>query len=336
MNDTSPGIAVLGAGSWGTALAMQLTRAGCRVSLWGRDKQLIERMRDERFNPAYLSEFELPEQVFPEPSLELATAAAEHVLLACPSHGFRPLLYSIRNFLGTQSGVIWASKGFEPGTGRFLHQVAEELLGAERKLAVITGPSFAREVALDLPTAVTVAANDNGFGQLVARALHAGNFRAYTTDDMLGAELGGAVKNVMAVATGICDGMALGDNARAALVTRGMAELMRLGRLLGARPETMMGLSGMGDLVLTCTGDQSRNRRLGLALGRGQPLAQALEEIGQVVEGVHTSEEVMRLAGKHQVEMPITEQVYGILHKGGNPKNAVRLLLGREQKAESG
>jgi glycerol-3-phosphate dehydrogenase (NAD(P)+) len=202
-------------------------------------------------------------------------------------------------------------------------------------LAVITGPSFAREVAQDLPTAVTVASNHESFGQCVARTFHAGNFRAYTTDDMIGAELGGAVKNVMAVATGICDGMALGDNARAALVTRGMAEMMRLGRVMGARPETMMGLAGMGDLVLTCTGDQSRNRRLGLAMGRGQSVEQALADIGQVVEGVKTSEEVMRLAQQHNIEMPITEQVFGMIHKGWSPQKGVSVLLSREQKAES-
>lgn len=334
MNDAPPRIAVLGAGSWGTALAMQLARAGCRVALWGRDEQRIIQMREERVNPAYLSEFELPEQIEPEPSLELAVTASEHVLLACPSHGFQALLKSAKQFLGEQSGVVWASKGFDPGTGYLLHQVAEDLLGKERMLALITGPSFAREVALDLPTAVTVASNNEAFGQCVARTFHAGNFRAYTTDDMIGAELGGAVKNVMAVATGICDGMQLGDNARAALITRGMAEMMRLGRLMGARPETMMGLAGMGDLVLTCTGDQSRNRRLGLALGTGQSVAAALEEIGQVVEGVKTSEEVMRLAGKLQVETPITEQVFGIIHKGWNPQTAVRVLLSREQKAE--
>jgi glycerol-3-phosphate dehydrogenase (NAD(P)+) len=182
---------------------------------------------------------------------------------------------------------------------------------------------------------VTVASNNESFGLYVAKIFHSGNFRAYTTDDMVGAELGGAVKNVMAVATGICDGMRLGDNARAALVTRGMAELMRLGRLMGARPETMMGLAGMGDLVLTCTGDQSRNRRLGLALGKGQTVEGALAEIGQVVEGVNTSEEVMRLAGQLGVETPITEQVFGIIHKGWNPQKAVGALLSREQKSEN-
>ena len=334
MNKSTPGIAVLGAGSWGTALAMQLARAGCHVALWGRDSERITRMREIRFNPTYLSEFELPEQIVPEPSLEKAVATAEHVLLACPSHGFQHLLTAVKEFLGPRSGVVWASKGFEPGTGRLLHRVAEELLGTERMLAAITGPSFAREVAMDLPTAVTVASNHEKFGQCVAGTFHAGNFRAYTTDDMVGAELGGAVKNVMAVATGICDGMELGDNARAALVTRGMAEMMRLGRVMGARPETMMGLAGMGDLVLTCTGDQSRNRRLGLALGKGQTIQQALADINQVVEGVITSMEVMRLAEEHKVEMPITEQVFGILHKNGNPQKAVRVLLSREQKSE--
>lgn len=201
-------------------------------------------------------------------------------------------------------------------------------------MAVVTGPSFASEVARDLPTAVTVAGNEPEYTTHVARSLHGGNFRAYTSEDMVGAELGGAVKNVLAVATGISDGMALGDNARAALVTRGLAEMMRLGSALGARPKTLMGLAGMGDLVLTCTGNLSRNRRLGLALGQGQVMAGAVREIGQVVEGVGTAAEVWRLAQMHAVSMPISEQVYGILHEGRDPAECVRCLLGREQKPE--
>ena len=199
----------------------------------------------------------------------------------------------------------------------------------------MTGPSFAKEVAADLPTAVTVAGTQPEYCEKIARALHGGNFRAYTSDDIIGAELGGSVKNVLAIATGICDGMSLGDNARAALVTRGLAEMMRLGRVLGAREQTLTGLTGMGDLVLTCTGDLSRNRRLGLALGAGKSIEQALEEIGQVVEGIKTAEEVWRLSRRHGVEMPIAEQVYGILYEGRNPKECVRDLLSREQKQET-
>jgi glycerol-3-phosphate dehydrogenase (NAD(P)+) len=214
--------------------------------------------------------------------------------------------------------------------------VARDVLGADSPLAVVTGPSFAVEVARNLPTAVTVAATDPDYAVVIASILHGGNFRAYTSDDIIGAELGGAVKNVLAVATGICDGLGLGDNARAALITRGLAEMMRLGQALGARQKTLTGLAGMGDLVLTCTGDLSRNRRLGLALGAGTSLQQALDDIGQVVEGVGTSEEVMRLGERYGVELPISQQVHGIIHLGWNPSEGVRRLLAREQKSEHG
>jgi glycerol-3-phosphate dehydrogenase (NAD(P)+) len=230
--------------------------------------------------------------------------------------------------------VAWACKGFEPGSGRLLHQVAAELLPDNVPLAIVTGPSFAKEVAMNLPTAVTVAGPDEAFTEAMASALHGGRFRAYTSDDMIGAELGGAVKNVMAVATGICDGMSLGDNARAALITRGLAEMMRLGRALKARPETLMGLAGAGDLILTCTGDLSRNRQLGLLLGKGRTLEQALAEIGQVVEGVNSAAEVQRLALQHDINMPISEEVNGIIHNGWNPVEGVARLMARVQKAE--
>jgi len=209
-----------------------------------------------------------------------------------------------------------------------------ELLPESTPLAIVTGPSFAKEVAMNLPTAVTVAGPDSDFTGIMAAALHGGRFRAYTSDDMIGAELGGAVKNVMAVATGICDGMELGDNARAALITRGLAEMMRLGAALNAKPETLMGLAGAGDLILTCTGDLSRNRRLGLKLGKGKKLEQALDEIGQVVEGVNSAAEVQRLAIQHKVNMPITEQVNGIIHHDWDPAQGVARLMAREQKAE--
>jgi glycerol-3-phosphate dehydrogenase (NAD(P)+) len=208
------------------------------------------------------------------------------------------------------------------------------LLGPDTPLAVVTGPSFASEVARDMPTAVTVAGNDSAYTAKVAKSLHAGSFRAYTSEDMVGAELGGAVKNVLAIGTGICDGLGLGNNARAALITRGLAEMMRLGGALGARPETLMGLAGMGDLVLTCTGEESRNRRLGLALGRGETLETAQASIGQVVEGVAAALEVRRLALHHGIKMPISKQVHGILHEGWNPEEGVRRLLAREQKPE--
>jgi glycerol-3-phosphate dehydrogenase (NAD(P)+) len=326
-------VAVLGAGSWGTALAMQIARGGHGALLWGRSADHIAQINEQRRNARFFPELELPPGLVGEPSLQRALERADLVLLAVPSHAFKGLLEQIAPHLG-QRGITWACKGFEPGSGRLLHEVALGLLGPAASLAVVTGPSFAVEVALDLPTAVTVAGTDEDYTRRVARVLHAGNFRAYTSSDMIGAELGGAVKNVLAIATGISDGMGLGNNTRAALVTRGLAEMMRLGHPMGARPETLMGLAGLGDLVLTCTGEESRNRRLGLALGRGQNLDAGLAEIGQVVEGVGAASEVMRLARRHEVKMPISEQVHGIIHRGWNPAVGVRRLLAREQKAE--
>jgi glycerol-3-phosphate dehydrogenase (NAD(P)+) len=335
MSDTAPTIAVLGSGSWGTALAIQLARNGSRVLLWGIDTDCLAAIRATGENAEFLPGVKLPENVSAVDSLETAITQADHVLVVTPSHAFGDVIANCRPWLRPQAGVAWACKGFEPGSGRLLHDVARELLGPERRVAVVTGPSFAVEVARNLPTAVTVAGNNETFTEDIARALHGGSFRAYTSDDMVGAALGGAVKNVLAVATGICDGMQLGDNARAALITRGLAEMMRLGRAMNARPETLMGLAGMGDLVLTCTGDLSRNRRLGLALGRGQGVDEAVREIGQVVEGVQTAAEVHRLAGQYQVSMPISAQVYGIIHEGWSPTEGVSRLLAREQKAES-
>lgn len=327
-------MAVLGAGSWGTALAMQLARNGHPVALWARDQRQVELMQEQGENPAFLPGIALPELVQATASLKQAVSNSDFVLLAVPSHAFAQLLDQIRPLVGPEQGISWACKGFEPGTGRLLHEVALEKFPAGISLAAITGPSFAIEVARSLPTAVTVAGNDTEFCEQVAQALHGGSFRAYSSTDLVGAELGGAIKNVLAVATGIGDGMGLGDNARAALITRGLAEMMRLGQALGAQRETMTGLAGMGDLVLTCTGDLSRNRRLGLALGRGDSIEQALADIGQVVEGVGAAEEVHRLAGQHQLSMPISEQIYGILHLGWNPEESVRRLLARQQKAE--
>jgi glycerol-3-phosphate dehydrogenase (NAD(P)+) len=325
---------VLGAGSWGTALALQLDRSGSRCILWGRDPELLSSIASSGRNNRYLPDIDIPASIELETDMLAAVKAADHVLLAIPSYAFAETIDTIRDVLIPGQGVAWACKGFEPGSGRLLHQVAAELLPVGVPLAIVTGPSFAKEVAANLPTAVTVAGSDKIFTDVIAGALHGGRFRAYTSDDMIGAELGGAVKNVMAVATGVCDGMALGDNARAALITRGLAEMMRLGLALQARPETLMGLAGAGDLILTCTGDLSRNRQLGLKLGQGKSLKQALDEIGQVVEGVNSAAEVQRLANQYEINMPISEQVNGIIHKGWNPVEGVARLLAREQKAE--
>ncbi len=334
MSIESPVIAVLGAGSWGTGLALQLDRSGSRCLLWDRDTGNLLKIRKDRANDRYLPGINIPESIIIETDIHAAVRAADHVLLVTPSHAFATMISTILPDLSPGFGVAWACKGFEPGSGRLLHHVATELLPEGTPQAIVTGPSFAREVALNLPTAVTVAGPDPEFTKVMANALHGGRFRAYTSDDIIGAELGGAVKNVMAVATGICDGMKLGDNARAALITRGLAEMMRLGEALNARRETLMGLAGAGDLILTCTGDQSRNRQLGLKLGAGKTVEQAVEEIGQVVEGVRAAAEVQRLAIEYDINMPISEQVNGIIHKGWDPSEGVARLLARQQKAE--
>lgn len=334
-SDAGPLFAVLGAGSWGTALSMQLMRSGSRVALWDWDREHIDAIARARRNEKFLPEHPLPEKLLVEPELETAVRMADEILIVVPSHAFVDILEQIEPWLKPGQGIAWACKGLEPGTGQFLHEPARKLFGDTRPLAVVTGPSFAKEVAANLPTAVTVAGTDPDYCRMVAAAIHGGNFRVYTSDDILGAELGGSVKNVLAVATGISDGMGLGNNARAALITRGLVEMRRLGRTLGARDETLMGLTGMGDLVLTCTGDLSRNRRLGLALGAGQSVEDAVAEIGQVVEGVKTAEEVWRLSRRLGVEMPIAEQVYGIIHMGWDPNRSVRELLARERKHET-
>ncbi len=265
--------------------------------------------------------------------IEPTVRDAGTLLIAVPSHAFDEFLAMIAPWVAPGVGIAWATKGFDPASGRFLHElVAEHLPG--HAAAVVTGPSFAREVAQGLPTAVTVHSADPEFAQVVAHKLHSPKFRAYTGSDVIGAELGGAMKNVLAVATGVADGMQMGLNARAGLITRGLAEMLRLGAALGSRPETLMGLAGLGDLVLTCTGDLSRNRRLGLALGRGIGVQQALAEIGQVVESMQTVDTVMQLAAAHQVELPITALVQLVLHEKLTPAEGMFALLSREQKPE--
>jgi glycerol-3-phosphate dehydrogenase (NAD(P)+) len=331
---TKPRVAVLGAGSWGTALAVQAARNGLATTLWGRDAAQVAQLRATRRNARYLPDLELPATLEYSADLAACVAAADLVLVVVPSHAFPEIVRELAPHLRAGAGVAWATKGFEPGSGRFLHEVAEELLAPGTRLAIVTGPSFAREVALGLPTAVTVHSEDEAFAQAVAHALHGPTFRAYTGEDMLGAELGGAMKNVLAVATGVADGMQLGLNARAGLITRGLNEMLRLNAALGGKAETLMGLAGLGDLVLTCTGDLSRNRRLGLALGRGQPLHEAVKAIGQVVESVQTADEVMRLAQRHGLDLPISALVQRMLHGEITPSEGVKLLLSREQKPE--
>ncbi|MCL6713090.1 NAD(P)H-dependent glycerol-3-phosphate dehydrogenase [Pseudoxanthomonas sp. z9] len=327
-------IAVLGAGSWGTALATLMARNGHQVVLWGRDEKVAAAIDAQHENPRYLPGIALPESLRATTDLATAMHGAELVLVVVPSHAFTETLKLVAPLRPAGAGVAWATKGFEPGSGRFLHEVAEEILGADVPLAVVTGPSFAKEVALGLPTAVTVHGHDAGFAQLMAELLHGPAFRAYTGDDMVGAELGGAMKNVLAVATGVADGMQLGLNARAGLITRGLNEMLRLAAAIGGKPETLMGLAGLGDLVLTATGDLSRNRRLGLALGRGQPIQEAIREIGQVVESMQAADEVMRQAERHDIDLPISSAVRAVLHGEITPTLGLQQLLAREQKPE--
>lgn len=327
-------IAVLGAGSWGTALAALMARHGHAVTLWGRDAKVAAAIDQQHENTRYLPGIPLPDNLRATTDLAASLQDADLVLVVVPSHAFTETLRQLAPLRPASAGVAWATKGFEPGSGRFLHEVAEDILGPSVPLAVVTGPSFAKEVTLGLPTAVTVHGDDVEFTQQVADVLHGPAFRAYTGNDMLGAELGGAMKNVLAVATGVADGMQLGLNARAGLITRGLNEMLRLAAAIGGRPETLMGLAGLGDLVLTSTGDLSRNRRLGLALGRGQSLPDAVREIGQVVESVQTADEVMRQADRHGIDLPISSAVRAVLHGDLSPAEGLQQLLAREQKPE--
>jgi glycerol-3-phosphate dehydrogenase (NAD(P)+) len=328
-------IAVLGAGSWGTALAILLCRNGHRVRLWGHEVEQIEALRRDGENRLFLPGTPLPEALTPTASLDEAIAGASDCLVVVPSHAFRAVVEQTAQRLPNAMGVAWATKGLDPASGELLHGVSQKALG-DRPLAVVSGPSFAQEVAQGLPTAVTVASDNPVFAARVAGLLHGERFRAYTSSDMVGVEVCGAAKNVLAIATGIADGLGFGANTRAALITRGLAELIRVGTALGGRAETFMGLAGIGDLVLTCTDNQSRNRRMGLALAGGASLAEAQSKIGQEVEGVVTALAMHRLAQRLKIDMPISEQVYRVLYEGVSPETATRALLEREPKAEFG
>ena len=335
MNSKDKPIAVLGAGSWGTAIAISLTRDGRSALLWGRDADHVSSMNSGRCNTRYLPDVSLPDALQVSSNLEQTITSASDIIVVVPSHAFRSMLESIVPLLAPGQRIAWATKGFESGSGKLLHEVAQDVFGSDRPIAVISGPTFAKEVARGLPTAVTVASTDASFAQYLADRLHAATFRVYTSDDIVGVEVGGAVKNVLAIAAGIADGLNFGANARTALITRGLAEIMRLGDALGGHRETFMGLAGLGDLVLTCTDNQSRNRRLGLGLGKGETLENALAAIDQVVEGVQTAREVNELAISHAVDMPISQEVYRILYEGEKPRDAVQALLSREQKSET-
>ena len=326
-------VAVLGAGSWGTALAILLGRNGHDVRLWGHLPEAVEALSRDRENRAFLPGIELPETISPQADLTSALKDVTEILIVVPSHAFSPLVAAIAPLVLPNTGIAWATKGFEPGSQRLLSEVARRQL-PDNDLAVISGPTFASEVARCLPTAITVAATSQAHASRIANLLHAPWFRAYTSDDLIGVQVGGASKNVLAIAAGIADGLGFGANTRAALITRGLTEITRLGISLGGNPETFMGLTGLGDLVLTCTDNQSRNRRMGIALAEGLTIDAAKSRIGQEVEGVHTAQEVFKLARRRAVEMPISEQVYRVLYEGQSPEVAVHNLLGRRLKPE--
>jgi glycerol-3-phosphate dehydrogenase (NAD(P)+) len=328
-------VAVLGAGAWGTAVAMALAQRH-DVLLWGRDNAALQAMGAARENTGYL-----PGYAFPA-GLNVAAgfdAALAHVagpdgllIAACPVAGLRPLLEQLKT--RPISHVVWLCKGFEYGTGLLPHQIVREVLGESVAGGALSGPSFAQEVARGLPCALTIASDSAALRDKVVAAVHGGNMRVYSSEDLVGVEVGGAVKNVLAIATGVADGLGLGLNARAALITRGLAEITRLGTALGGQTETFMGLTGMGDLILTCTGDLSRNRRVGLGLAQGKSLDVVVHELGHVAEGVPCSKAVRELAARMGVDMPITNAVAGVLFDGDQPQAMVARLLSRDPRDE--
>jgi glycerol-3-phosphate dehydrogenase (NAD(P)+) len=328
--------AVIGSGSWGTALAIQLARSGNDVWMWSRTDSAASTLQDARENTRYLPGIAFPENVTCSSDLESVLAGAEVVVVVVPSQSVRDVMSRAGTLIDPKAVVCCASKGIENVTLMTMHDVLLEVLPTplHGRICALAGPSFAREVAEERPTAVLVAGHDEDAAHRVADAFHGGSFRVYHTDDMIGAELGGALKNVIAIACGVADGIGAGLNARAALITRGLAEIGRLAVSRGANPLTVAGLAGMGDLVLTCTGDLSRNRRVGLGLGQGKTLEQILEELGQVAEGVRTTRSARNLGRRSNVDMPITEEVYLMLYEGKPVPEALRDLLGRERKAE--
>ncbi len=329
----SSSIAVLGAGSWGTALAIQLARSNDDVRLWGHRREHVERLAALRENTDYLPGFPLADAIAPTADLAAAVADAARLLIAVPSKGFADLLDQLRPLIGDEVVVFWASKGFDLDSGRLLHEIFAEKM-PNRLYGVVSGPTFAAEVAKGMPAAIACAGSDAPATEAFAEVLRGGHFRAYTTPDIVGVELGGALKNVLAIAVGAADGLGFGANTRAMLMTRGLAEIMRLAMRLGAERDTLMGLAGLGDIILTCTDDQSRNRRFGLYIGQGKSVEQAEVEVGQTVEGLRAARAVYRKNEGLELELPILTEVYRVLCEGKSPRDAVRDLESRPQGAE--
>ncbi|EMQ2876931.1 NAD(P)H-dependent glycerol-3-phosphate dehydrogenase [Vibrio navarrensis] len=326
---------VIGAGSYGTSLAISLSRNGANVILWGHDPEHMATLEADRENRAFLPGIEFPPSLIVESDLQKAVQASRDLLVVVPSHVFGQVLNSLQPYLRADSRICWATKGLEPETGRLLKDVAFDALGENYSLAVLSGPTFAKELAAGMPTAISVASPDAQFVTDLQEKIHCSKtFRVYANSDFTGMQLGGAVKNVIAIGAGMSDGIGFGANARTALITRGLAEMCRLGAALGAQPETFMGMAGLGDLVLTCTDNQSRNRRFGLALGQGKDVDTAQQEIGQVVEGYRNTKEVWMLAQRMGVEMPIVDQIYQVLYQGKDARLAAQDLLARDKKSE--
>ena len=326
-------IAVLGAGSWGTALAIQLARNQLQVKLWGHEADHIARLRVARENTEFLPGFTLADNIEPLASLEDTVRQAPYILIVIPSKGFRGLLQKLEPLIDDSKMLFWASKGFEIETGKLLHEVVAEELPIKH-YGVVSGPTFATEVARGTPAAIACAGNNPQSTETFATLLRGNHFRAYTSDDIVGVELGGALKNVLAIAVGISDGLGFGANTRAALMTRGLSEIMHLGTRLGAQRETLMGLAGLGDIILTCTDDQSRNRRFGLAIGKGKSVSQAEIEVGQTVEGLRAARAIYHKSKQLGLDLPIIDEVYHVLYDGKNPDDAVRDLESRPQGHE--
>ena len=326
-------IAVLGAGSWGTALAIQLARNGHNIRLWDIASDHVERLRALRENTDYLPGFPLADNIEPETDFATAVGDAPYLLVAIPSKGFRGLLQNLKSLVDDSRLLFWASKGFEIESGKLLHEVLIEELPLQH-YGVVSGPTFAAEVARGLPAAIACAGNDPQSSETFAALLRGHHFRAYTSDDIIGVELGGALKNVLAIAVGASDGLGFGANTRAALMTRGLSEIMELGTRLGARRETLMGLAGLGDMILTCTDNQSRNRRFGLAIGEGKNVSQAEIEVGQTVEGLRAAKAIYQKSRELGLELPIFDEVYHVLYEGKDPQVAVRDLESRPQGHE--
>lgn len=332
----NPVVGVLGAGSWGTALAKMMADQGFETRLWARRAEQAEHINAQRKNPSYLTEVELPETLRATSDMKDALGGTDLVLVVVPTRATRAVLDEAQPLVGESVPLVSATKGIEQGTLKLVSGIFEDHWPADRhgQLTYLAGPSFANEVAAGVPTAVILAGKDPAVTAQVQTAFSTDRFRTYTSEDVVGVEVGGALKNVVAIATGIADGLGLGHNARAAIITRGLAELSRLARKLGGRPETLAGLSGMGDLVLTCTGDLSRNRRVGLALGRGMTLQQILDELGMVAEGVETAKSANELAAREGVDMPITREVHAILYEDKPVRDAIQALMTRPLKAE--